>query len=207
MDIRQIKEKQSVQKPFLCFWMYAVLGWCYEVFIEVFVKRWGFHNRGDLFGPYCPIYGVGALLFLLCFSRLMKKKDVKWLNIAKPLIIFVGCMTVATAVELAATYILEYTKGSLPWQTYSEYKYNFQARIALSTSVRFGLGGMLFMYAVQPFFDWLLSKPERRTINIIAVTVLLIVLTDFIYVTTTGYKPVLAEGSVSLMQILLLFKI
>ena len=190
--IRELWEKQTVQKLFLCFWMYAVLGWCYEVFLEVVVYRWGFTNRGEMFGPYCPIYGVGALLFLLSFGWLMKKKDVKWLNIVKPLLIFLGCMAVATAVELAATYILEYTKGSWPWQTYSRYKYNFQARIALSTSVRFGLGGLLFMYVVQPLFDRLLSRPKPKTINIIALIVLIIVVTDFIITKVTGYTPVLA---------------
>jgi uncharacterized membrane protein len=190
--IRELWEKQTVQKLFLCFWMYAVLGWCYEVFLEVVVYRWGFTNRGEMFGPYCPIYGVGALLFLLSFGWLMKKKDVKWLNIVKPLLIFLGCMAVATAVELAATYILEYTKGSWPWQTYSRYKYNFQARIALSTSVRFGLGGLLFMYVVQPLFDRLLARPKPKTINIIALIVLIIVVTDFIITKATGYTPVLA---------------
>lgn len=181
MNLSEIREKQSVQKLFLCFWMYAVFGWCYEVFLEVVVYRWGFTNRGELFGPYCPIYGVGALLFLLCFGWLMKKKDVKWLNIVKPVIIFVGCMTIATVVELIASYILEATKGSWPWQTYADYKYNFEARIALSTSLRFGLGGVLFMYIVQPFFDWLLAKPSRKAINIIALTVLAIVTADIIY--------------------------
>ena len=190
--IRELWEKQIIQKLFLCFWMYAVLGWCYEVFLEVVVYRWGFTNRGEMFGPYCPIYGVGALLFLLCFGRLMKKKDVKWLNIVKPLLIFLGCMAVATAVELAASYILEYTKGSWPWQTYARYKYNFQARIALSTSVRFGLGGLLFLYAVQPFFDRLLAKPKPKVLNIIALTVLVIVAADFILTKATGYTPVLA---------------
>ncbi|WP_297960504.1 putative ABC transporter permease [uncultured Ruminococcus sp.] len=191
--IKELFEKQTVQKLFLCFWMYALLGWIYEVFLEVVVYRWGFHNRGELFGPYLPIYGVGAMLFLLCFSRLMKKKDVKWLNIVKPFLIFLGCMAVATAVELAASYILEYTSGSWPWQTYARYKYNFQARIALSTSIRFGLGGLLFMYIVQPFYNWLLSKPTKKTINIIAVIVLVIVVTDFILTNALGYTPKLAQ--------------
>ena len=191
--IKELFEKQTVQKLFLCFWMYALLGWIYEVFLEVVVYRWGFHNRGELFGPYLPIYGVGAMLFLLCFSRLMKKKDVKWLNIVKPFLIFLGCMAVATAVELAASYILEYTSGSWPWQTYARYKYNFQARIALSTSIRFGLGGLLFMYIVQPFYNWLLSKPKKKTINIIAVIVLMIVVTDFILTNALGYTPKLAQ--------------
>ncbi|MBP3310261.1 MAG: putative ABC transporter permease [Ruminococcus sp.] len=181
MTIATIKEKQYVQKFFLCFMMYAVLGWCYEVILETFIYRWGFTNRGVLFGPYCPVYGVGALSFLLCFNTLMKKKDVKWLNIVKPLIIFVGCMAVATLIELAASYILEFFTGAWPWQTYADYKYNFQARIALSTSLRFGLGGTLFLYIVQPFFDWLLSKLDRKTLNIIAVITAAVVLIDCVY--------------------------
>ncbi len=181
MTIATIKEKQYVQKFFLCFMMYAVLGWCYEVILETFIYRWGFTNRGVLFGPYCPVYGVGALSFLLCFNTLMKKKDVKWLNIVKPLIIFVGCMAVATLIELAASYILEFFTGAWPWQTYADYKYNFQARIALSTSLRFGLGGTLFLYIVQPFFDWLLSKPDKKTLNIIAVITAAVVLIDCVY--------------------------
>ncbi len=126
----KLKENQTIQKLFLCFWMYAVLGWLYEVFLEVVVYQWGFTNRGVLFGPYCPVYGVGAITFLLCFGKLMRKKDNRTLNIVKPLLIFLGCMAVATLIELVTSYILEAATGSWPWQTYADYKYNFQARIA-----------------------------------------------------------------------------
>lgn len=181
MGSNQIKEKQSVQRHFICFMMYAVLGWCYEVILETFIYRWGFSNRGVLFGPYCPVYGVGALSFLLCLGWLMRKKDVKWLNIVKPILIFIGCMTIATAIELAASYILEWTTGAWPWQTYADYKYNFQARIALSTSLRFGLGGTIFLYIVQPFFNRILARPGKKAINIIAGVLLVIIAADCLY--------------------------
>lgn len=181
MNISVLRERQTLQKLFICFMMYAVLGWCYEVILETFIYRWGFTNRGVLFGPYCPVYGVGAMCFLLCLHRLMRKKDVKWLNIVKPLLVFVGCMAIATVIELAASYILEFFTGAWPWQTYADYKYNFQARIALSTSLRFGLGGTAFLYLVQPFFDWILSKPSRKAINMTALTILLILVGDCIY--------------------------
>lgn len=181
MKLSVITENQRIQKLFLCFMMYAVLGWCYEVFLEVVIYRWGFTNRGVLFGPYCPVYGVGALSFLACFGGLMKKKSPPWLKFVKPLLIFLGCMAVATLIELAASYILEFFTGAWPWQTYADYKYNFQARIALSTSLRFGLGGVLFLYAVQPLYNRLLSKPKARTLNIIAACTAFIVLADCIY--------------------------
>lgn len=44
----------------LYFLMYAIVGWAYEVFLEVVVYQWGYSDRGVLFGPYCPVYGVGS---------------------------------------------------------------------------------------------------------------------------------------------------
>ena len=177
--IKELLEKQTVQKLFLCFWMYAVFGWCYEVFLEVVVYKWGFTNLGIMFGPYCPIYAVGALLFLLFFGKFMKKEGGLLLQISRPFIIFFGSMAVATSVELAGTYVLEYFTGGWPWDTYADYDINFQARIALSPSLRFGMGGILFMYFVQPFYNWLLAKPKPKTLNIITLAVLVIVVTDF----------------------------
>ena len=67
------KKLQTVQRLFLYFMMAAVIGWCYEVFLEVVVYHWGFHNRGVLFGPYCPVYGVGMLAFLICFGKFVQR--------------------------------------------------------------------------------------------------------------------------------------
>lgn len=152
----------TLQRYFLYFLLYSVLGWIYEVFLEVVVYRWGFTNRGVLFGPYCPVYGVGALAFLTCFHRLMAKKEPRWLCLVKPFLIFLGCMAVATGIELVTSYILEALTGSWPWQTYVDYGINFQGRIALSPSVRFGLGGVFFLYILQPLFERMVGAMSGR---------------------------------------------
>ena len=73
---------KKLQEYFLYFMFYSIIGWCYEVFLEVVVYRWGFSNRGVLFGPYCVIYGFGALILIFSLSWLMKKKIRVWkLNI------------------------------------------------------------------------------------------------------------------------------
>jgi len=64
MKLRKIKK---LRKYFIFFMMYGVVGWLYEVFLEVVVYKWGFSNRGVLFGPYLPIYGFGALVFIILF--------------------------------------------------------------------------------------------------------------------------------------------
>ena len=143
----------------LWFLAYSILGWVYEVFLEVVVYRWGFSDRGVLFGPYCPVYGFGAVAFLLCFRRLTRSRRPLWLRL---ILAFLGCMAVATALELATSYVLEWITGSWPWQTYVDYAINFEGRIALSPSIRFGLGGLIFLYLLQPLFERLLSAVPSK---------------------------------------------
>ena len=170
---------KKIQNLFLLFMMYAFIGWIYEVFLEVVVYKWGFSNRGVLFGPYLPVYGFGALAFILCFNKLIKDKSLKKKLLYIP-IIFLGCMIVATTLELVTSYICEYFTGSWPWQTYADYKYNFEARIALSPSIRFGIGGVIFLYLLQPLFDKLLAKLSDKKRNIIFYILLVILIIDII---------------------------
>ena len=171
---------EMVKKYYLKFIMYAIIGWCYEVFLEVFIYGWGFSNRGVLFGPYCPVYGFGALAFIICFHKLLKNKTVKQKILLIP-IVFIGCALVATLIELVTSYICEAFMGSWPWQTYVDYKYNFEGRIALSPSLRFGLGGVIFLYLLEPLFDKILNRLNKKTTNIIFYLVLAIFLIDVIY--------------------------
>lgn len=160
----------NVKKYYLYFMMYAVFGWLYEVFLEVVIYQWGFSNRGVLFGPYCPVYGVGALAFIFTIGKLLKDKPLKKKLLMIP-IVFLGCMIIATLIELVASYLCEWILGSWPWQTYADYKYNFQARIALSPSIRFGIGGVLFLYLLQPFFEKIVGKLSKKTLNVIVLVV------------------------------------
>lgn len=171
---------KGMRRYILFFMMYAMFGWIYEVFLEVVVYRWGFSNRGFLFGPYCPVYGFGALLFLFCVYPMIKDKKfpekLLWV-----LPVFLACMVSATLLELVTSYLMEWTIGSWPWQTYADYAINFQARIALSPSIRFGIGGVIFLYLFQPFFEKVVGKLSDKKITVISVTILVILMVDLVY--------------------------
>ena len=123
------------QTWFLYFWTYCVLGWCYEVFLEVVVYRWGFSNRGFLWGPYLPVYGVGALLILGCLGRLKNRPlRVGRVNLM-PAVVFLAVVVLTTVVELIASYLLEWTTGGWLWD-YTRYTIQWQGRICLSASLR-----------------------------------------------------------------------
>ena len=112
----------------------------------------------------------------------MKKKSPPWLKFLKPLLIFLGCMAVATLIELAASYILEFFTGAWPWQTYArDYVLHFQGRIALSPSIRFGLGGTFFLYVLQPLFEKLTNKMGNKAVKNMAIIIGIIFLIDVVY--------------------------
>ena len=168
-----------IQQHYLYFMMYACFGWCYEIILEVVIYRWGFCDRGVLIGPYCPVYGTGALLFIFFVRPLIKNKQKKQQLLMIP-IVFILCGLVATGLELLTSYICEWFTGTWPWQTYSEYAINFQGRIALSPSIRFGIGGVLFLYILQPIFEKLITKLDKKKLNIVFFIVLTLFILDFL---------------------------
>jgi len=171
---------EKIKKYYLIFMMYAIIGWIYEVFLEVVVYRWGFTNRGVMFGPYCPVYGFGALLFIFTVYKLLKNKTLKQKLLLIP-VVFLLCMAEATLLELITSYICELTSGSWPWQTYKDYKINFQGRIALSPSIRFGIGGVVFLYLLQPLFEKILNKLPKKVLNIIFYIIVILFIIDAIF--------------------------
>ena len=156
-SLSKSKWMEAVQSYVLYFFSTPCWGGC----MRCFWKWWS--TAGDsptgvcLLGPYCPVYGVGALVFLLAFSRLMAKREPAWFRweagAGVP-----GRMIAATAIELATSYLLEALTGAWPWQTYRDYAINFEGRIALSPLHPLRLGGLLFLYVLQPLFHRLVHS-------------------------------------------------
>ena len=173
-----MKEKWSMLRNFyLYFMLYSVIGWLYEVFLEVVVYRWGFSNRGVLFGPYCPIYGTAAVIFILLLTGIKKKTiRVKSMNLT-PVVVFFLIVVISTLLELAGSYIMEALTGGWMWD-YTRFAWNFQGRIALNPSLRFGAGGMVFLYLFQPIFEKLTEIRHQKALSAVTVLALLLFLLD-----------------------------
>lgn len=159
---------------FLAFLAYSIFGWCYEVILETVVYGWGFSNRGFLFGPYCPVYGFGALLLLFCLYPLQKKYPL-WKG---AVLVFLGTMLLATAVELITSYIMEALTGGWLWD-YTSYTVQYGGRIALNPSLRFGMGGLLFLYGVQPLLEKAAAKAGESSCRKAACILVVFFLLDF----------------------------
>lgn len=168
---------RGLQELWIYFVCYSVIGWLYEVFLEVVVYRWGFSNRGVLTGPYCVVYGFGAILLLLLLGRLMKRRIPAGQVSVTPVLIFLLIILITTAVELAASYIMEWSVGHWQWD-YSRFAMNFRGRIAPNPSIRFGFGGMIFLYVLQPLFEKMTGKLSDVKLSVVSGCLLLLFFID-----------------------------
>ena len=173
------EQMKKVQDYFLYFMFYSVIGWIYEVFLEVVVYRWGYSDRGVLIGPYCIVYGFGAVILLLALSGLMKKKIKLGPVNVTPFLVFVGIVLITTVIELIASYIMEFTQGEWMWD-YTRFSFNFQGRIALNPSIRFGIGGMVILYLLQLLFEKGVRRLPDKVRTVLAVILAVILAADVI---------------------------
>ena len=130
----------TIEIYFLLFLTYAFLGWCMEVTCK-FIQFKRFINRGFLIGPYCPIYGWGAVTITLLLQRYIN--DI--------IVLFVMAVIVCSFIEYFTSYFME-KKYHARWWDYSNKKFNINGRICLDTMIPFGILGVFIMYVSNPFF-------------------------------------------------------
>ncbi len=144
------------------FFLYAFLGWCVEVaFVAVNCGR--VVNRGFLNGPVCPIYGFGMLAVLVLLEPVEQNL----------LLLFLGGMVLASALELAGGWALDRLFHTR-WWDYSDEPFNLGGYICLKFSLMWGMGTVMVVRLVHPIlYDLFLLIPRRLGIGLEAVFVLL----------------------------------
>lgn len=125
---------------FIWFVLYSILGWIYETaFCSIKTLKWD--NRGMLIGPYCPIYGVGAVLDVLICGGLPNYTAV-----------FFTCMLGSAVLEYSTSYTTEKLFHAV-WWDYSDLPLNIKGRICLPCSLGFGAAGLIVLYGIHPYIS------------------------------------------------------
>lgn len=159
---------QIILRYFLIFFIYSILGWLMEsTYVSIAQRR--FVDRGFLIGPYCPIYGFGAIIIIFYLTQY---KD----NI---LTIFILGMVICSFIEYVTSYLMEKIFNAR-WWDYSDKKMNLNGRICLKNAILFGIGGIAVIYILQPFINKIIYRIDDSIILIITIVFLIIYITDTI---------------------------
>ena len=135
-----------MEKYFLLFMVYSILGWTIEVLGKLITKG-KFINRGFLIGPYCPIYGTGALLMTLLLNKYVNDK----------MVLFILAIVICSILEYVTSYVME-KLFHIRWWDYSNYKFNINGRICLETMIPFGILSVLALCYINPLLFERFSK-------------------------------------------------
>ncbi|WP_282709919.1 putative ABC transporter permease [Lancefieldella sp. Marseille-Q7238] len=169
--------RQMIPQVILMFAIISVGGWIYETAYCSLVEH-GFSRRGFLFGPSCPIYGVGAVSVWITLGSL-----------DNPVLVFVLGGLMATILEYSTGLILE-RRFHRTWWDYSMFRYNIKGRICPQASLVFGAFSVVTVFFIAPGLLSLFSLVPIDTLNILAGIVGLAYFIDtaasLIYLTPAG---------------------
>ena len=178
------------EEIFLSFLVYSFCGWLWEDLISL-VNEHRFVNRGFLNGPYCPIYGCGALLFLF-FGQF----------VADPIALFFIGGTIACVLEYITSFTMEKLFNAR-WWDYSDWPLNLNGRICLYGFLGFGAASVAIRYIHPITLSIIRAIPSN---NILAIILAAIFVIDIISTNQSfakfnkvlrEYQSIIAKGRVA----------
>lgn len=174
---------------FLLFILYSFGGWIVECIWTYFMKR-KLENRGFLFGPICPIYGVGSLICVLLVGPLRLSWPLEFLL----MIVLCDIIEYITSVVLERIYHVRW------WDYTTASVLHLNGRISLETSIGFGVGGIFILHLIQPFFSRLLAPLNHLSLYAISGLLLIIFVADILLslIAISNIKGVFKGGTVDL---------
>ena len=170
------------------FVIYSMLGWLVESIYMSFCNK-KITNRGFAKGPFCPIYGFGAVLGYLILSPL--RDNVVQLYLAGAFL--------ATAFEYLVGIAMIHFLGEL-WWDYNKKPFNYKGIICLESTRAWGFYAVGIVCFLHLRVCWLLDKVDRlaaiRGINLvltIAAIDYIIQLTKVLHIDMQAKKDKLIE--------------
>ena len=156
---------QYLPQMVIIFALISFGGWVYET-IYCSVVEGEFTKRGFLFGPTCPIYGIGALAVWLVLGQ-----------ISNPLIVFIIGGFLATVIEYSTGLFLE-RRFKKKWWDYSMFKFNLHGRVCPQASAVFGAFSVTSVFVLVPAMLDILMLFSRHTISVMAFIVVTLYFLD-----------------------------
>lgn len=165
----ETESKLSFRQLFWYFLIFSIIGliiettYCY-VTTGVLESR-----KGLLWGPFCPVYGIGATVLILALNRYRKR----------PIVLFLFGMLVGSVVEYILSFLLEALYGTRFWE-YSYLPFNLNGRICLTYAIFWGILGLALIRIIKPILDRALDKIPVKVQNILQPILLIFLVIDAI---------------------------
>ena len=144
------KKKDNLITFYQAFWyflFFSILGLMIETaycYITTGVLE---SRKGLLYGPFCPVYGIGATILIITLNRYREK----------PILLFLYGMLVGSIIEYVLSFCLEALYGTRFWE-YSYLPFHLNGRICLTYALFWGILSLALIRIIKPMLDRFLNK-------------------------------------------------
>lgn len=164
----------SIWRILAYFIIYSVAGYVIETVYGMVTKGVWESRQSFLYGPFCGIYGLGAVVMIVCLHKISKKFNA----------LFLGGFIVGSIVEYIVSLVGEMLLG-LKWWDYSNMPLNINGRICVYYSIFWGFLGIYLIASLNPkidkIIDWTKSKFKTyKGLKTFVTTVCILLLIDCI---------------------------
>ena len=149
------------------FVIYSVLGWLVESIYMSFCNK-KITNRGFGKGPFCPIYGVGAIAGYMILSPL----ENNYIGL------YLAGAVLATTFEYIVGRLMIRFLGGL-WWDYNEKPFNYKGIICLESTVAWGFYAIIIVNFLNSAVYRLIGRIEREIGVYILMGVFITVFIDY----------------------------
>ena len=165
-----MKNKMEIFTKFLAYFIiYSLFGWILEsIYKTIYEKK--IVNSGFLYGPFCPIYGIGALIMYFILDGY--KENL--------FLVFIIGFIVLSIWEYIVGFLLEKIFKTKYWD-YSEKKFNIQGRICLTNSFIWGTLGVIFIYFIHPNISKTVEQIPLKLLYFVTYGSIIYIVIDLVY--------------------------
>ena len=166
-----MEKKNLIKELIIVFWLFiigSILGYIFEMIVVLFQKGYFESRQGLIYGPFTPVYGIGAIIYYLILNNIKKDNKIK---------IFFITAILGGITEYICSLVQEKVFGTISWD-YSYLIFDINGRTSLLHCSYWGIAGILYVTYIEPFLEKLKYKIDKKSLKIVSIIFAVFMLFD-----------------------------
>ena len=166
-----MEKKNLIKELIIVFWLFiigSILGYIFEMIVVLFQKGYFESRQGLIYGPFTPVYGIGAIIYYLILNSIKQDNKIK---------IFFITAILGGITEYICSLVQEKVFGTISWD-YSYLIFDINGRTSLLHCSYWGIAGILYVIYIDPFLEKLKCKIDKKILKIVSIIFAVFMLFD-----------------------------
>lgn len=163
-------KSEEIIKIFWVFIIASIIGYIYEMIVVLVQKGFFECRQGLIYGPFIPVYGIGAIVYYLFFNKIKTRNKLK---------IFLLSMILGGITEYLCSFVQEMVFGTISWD-YTYLLFNINGRTSLLHCTYWGIAGIMYIMWIEPLIDKLSKISDKKITKLVTIIVAIFMLLNII---------------------------